>query len=363
MKICLLGKNLTTFVLANVLANKKINIDILYSADSSLYRNDTSRTLAISTNNYEYLKANNKKMNISAWPAKKIKIYVEKKNSEELFEFTNKNRNSFFLIKYNEMYKFFFNNLKKSYYVKFKKLKKNDNKSIFEKDYNLIINTDPKSNITKKFFSKKLEKNYNSIAYTFIINHKKIENNIAMQIFTKNGILAFLPLSKIQTSVVFSSINSNKIRLQDLKKIVKKFNNKYEINKYGKLESFSLKFSNLRNYYYKNIISFGDLIHKIHPLAGQGFNMTIRDIKILSKIIEDRIDLGLEIDNSVGLNFEKKTKHINFIYGSGIDFIYKFFNIDHKLNNSLSDPIFKIFRKNNFLNKYATYFSDKGFNI
>ena len=36
---------------------------------------------------------------------------------------------------------------------------------------------------------------------------------------------------------------------------------------------------------FKNILSFGDLIHKVHPLAGQGFNMTIRDIKSLSNII------------------------------------------------------------------------------
>ena len=50
--------------------------------------------------------------------------------------------------------------------------------------------------------------------------------------------------------------------------------------------------------------------------------MTIRDIKILSKIIDEQINLGLKLI-SVLLNFEKKkTKHINLIYGSRIDFIY-----------------------------------------
>ena len=66
----------------------------------------------------------------------------------------------------------------------------------------------------------------------------------------------------------------------------------------------------LRNYCHDNILSFGDLIHKIHPLAGQGFNMNIRDIKILSKIIDEKINLGLEIDNSVGEDFEKKQLNI-----------------------------------------------------
>ena len=60
----------------------------------------------------------------------------------------------------------------------------------------------------------------------------------------------------------------------------------------------------LRSYYYKNILAFGDLLHRIHPLAGQGFNMTIRDIKILNDIIKKRIDLGLNLDSSINVEFE-----------------------------------------------------------
>ena len=50
----------------------------------------------------------------------------------------------------------------------------------------------------------------------------------------------------------------------------------------------------LRNYIFKNVLSFGDLIHKVHPLAGQGFNMTIRDIKSLSSILDEDIKLGID---------------------------------------------------------------------
>ena len=34
-------------------------------------------------------------------------------------------------------------------------------------------------------------------------------------------------------------------------------------------------------------MTLGDGLHKIHPLAGQGFNMTLRDIKILSKVLDE----------------------------------------------------------------------------
>ena len=60
------------------------------------------------------------------------------------------------------------------------------------------------SNITKKYFSKKIIKKYNSFAYTTIIKHEKISNNTATQIFTKKGPLAFLPISNTETSIVYS---------------------------------------------------------------------------------------------------------------------------------------------------------------
>ena len=69
-----------------------------------------------------------------------------------------------------------------------------------------------------------------------------------------------------------------------------------------------MKGLHLRSYYNKNILAFGDLLHRIHPLAGQGFNMTIRDIKILIGLIQKKIDLGLPIDSSINKEFENKTK-------------------------------------------------------
>ena len=62
--------------------------------------------------------------------------------------------------------------------------------------------------------------------------------------------------------------------MQEILNLIKNNNLKYKIKKVFKLESFKIKSSNLRNYYSNNILAFGDLLHRIHPLAGQGFNMT-----------------------------------------------------------------------------------------
>ena len=353
MNICLLGNNLTNLVLANIFLKKKINVDIVSHTPTPVLKN-TIRTIAISNENYKFLKENIKNVSSLGWPTSMIKIYSEKNRSSELFQFKNKNQNNFYLLKYIE----FYNLLMKNKCLKFVKYKNNSFETIHKRNYDLIINSEHNNPITKKFFHKKIEKNYGASAHTAIINHKKIENKIAVQIFTNSGPLAFLPLSVSQTSIVFSN-NSNKlITKKRLLEFINKYNHKYIITKISNVEKFDIKFSFLRNYVYKNILSFGDLIHKVHPLAGQGFNMTIRDIKSLSHILDENIKLGIEDGEIIAQKFQQNNKHLNFMYGVGIDSINSFFKLDNRLKNNLSEPLFKILKGNKFLNNYATFLSN-----
>ena len=353
MNICLLGNNLTNLVLANILLKKKINVDIIYQVKSSLLRN-TFRTIAISNENYKFLKENIKGISNLGWPTEKIKIYSTKNKSSELFEFKNKNQNNFFLFKYIELY----NLMKKNKSLKFIHIKNYNLSTFKKKDYNLIINSEQNNPITKKYSQKRIEKNYKSFAHTAIIDHKKNENKIATQIFTKNGPLAFLPLSNTQTSIVYSDNSSKLMDKLSFLKIINNYNHQYKIIKISEVESVAIKFLLLRDYFFKNILFFGDLIHRVHPLAGQGFNITIRDIKSLSNILEQNIKLGIDDGEMIAQKFQENNKHINFMYGLGIDTINSFFKLDSKLQNNLSEPIFKILKGNKFLNKYATYLSN-----
>ena len=353
MNICLLGNNLTNLVLANILLKKKINVDIISQSKPSLLIN-TVRTIAISNENYEFLRQNIKGISNFGWPTEKIKIYSAQNKSSELFEFKNKNQNNFFLLKYSALY----NLMKRNKSLKFINLKKYNLNDIKKRDYNLIINSEQNNPITKKYFQKKIEKNYKSLAHTAIIDHKRIVNKIAVQIFTKNGPLAFLPLSNNQTSIVFSNNSTKSIDKLSLLQIINKYNHHYKIKKISEVESVGIKFLVLREYFFKNILSFGDLIHKVHPLAGQGFNMTIRDIKSLTNILDEYIKLGIYDGEIIAQKFQENNKHLNFLYGLGIDTINSFFKLDNRLKNSLSDPIFKILKGNKLLNNYATILSN-----
>ena len=248
--------------------------------------------------------------------------------------------------------------MKNNKFLKFIKLKNYNLDVIRKRNYDLIINSEQNNPITKKYFQKKIEKKYKSLAHTAIIDHKKIENRIANQIFTKKGPIAFLPLSNNQTSIVFSNNSTKLIDKLSLLQIINKYNHKYKITKISEVESVGIKFMLLRNYIFKNILSFGDLIHKVHPLAGQGFNMTIRDIKSLSNILDENIKLGIDDGEVIAQKFQKHNKHLNLMYGLGIDALNSFFKFDSKLKNNLSEPIFKILKGNKFLNKYATFLSN-----
>ncbi|MDA7445151.1 FAD-dependent monooxygenase, partial [Candidatus Pelagibacter ubique] len=244
-------------------------------------------------------------------------------------------------------------------------LSKNINEEFLnKKEYDLIINCDANNFLAKKYFTKKISKNYYNLAYTTILKHKKIENNTATQIFTKQGPIAFLPISNTETSVVYSmDIKNKKFDNNDVIDLINKNNPKYLINKIDKLNSFELSSSNLRNYYYKNVLAFGDMLHRVHPLAGQGFNMTIRDLKILTKIIEDKIELGMQLDSQIFDEFEKKTKDKNFVFSKAIDLIYESFNLDKKVQNKSFSKIIKNIGKNKNLNNYFIKLADAGINF
>ena len=145
--------------------------------------------------------------------------------------------------------------------------------------------------------------------------------------------------------------------------LIIKNNPKYKIQKIHKLSNFTLSSSNLRNYHHENILAFGDLLHRIHPLAGQGFNMTIRDIKILSEIIQNKIDLGMQLDIAILSEFEKETKIKNFLFSNSIDFIYEVFNFDKKIRNKNFNNILKNIGKNKNLTNFFIKIADKGLNF
>ena len=358
MKVCIIGSGLVSLTLAKVLALKGLSVDILIKND--IRKLGQSRTISITKSNVDYFNEHILNIQNLLWEIKQIKIFTEKFDKGEILNFANFNNKAFSVVRNDEIYSILKKNLAFYKNIKFKK-EKNYNQLIKE-NYNLIINCEYNSKITRKFFSKHVKKKYYSFAYTTIITHQsKIKNNIATQIFTKNGPIAFLPISNKKTSVVYSFKDKMNSNTDKIIKLIHRFNPGFKIKNIENPLKFELNSSNLRNYYKDNILAFGELLHKIHPLAGQGFNMSLRDIKLLSLLIDKRLDIGLEIDSSLCYEFEKEIKDKNFIFSAGIDFIYEFFNLESKIQNKAISKSISTLGKNKFINNFFKKIADEGF--
>ena len=357
MKVCIIGNNLTSLTLAKALVNKEIFVDIFYKhKDINL---DKTRTIGLSKSNINFFNKSISNINKILWPIKKIKIFSENSGNKEIIKFDDLHNNLFSIMSNYKVYTQLNSELYKNKYYNSKK--NIPLKDLIKIDYDLIINCDHTHEITKKFFFKKFEKKYNSFAFTTIIDHKKLDvNNTAVQIFTNKGPIAFLPISNSKTSVVLSMRSKTNENNFCIKELITRFNSVYKIKKINKISKFQLKSLNIRKYYNSNILAFGDLLHKIHPLAGQGFNMSVRDISKLLTIIDEKISLGLPLDETICVEFQNEAKSRNFVFSEGIDFIYEYFNSENMIRNNIIDTSIKYIGRNKFLNEYFKKIADVG---
>ena len=269
------------------------------------------------------------------------------------------------MIKYDDLSSYIKSKVNKNKYISFKNIK--DEKTIYgllqNNKFDFIINCEKKNILTKNYLQKGIFKNYFNKAFTTIIKHKDVKNNIATQIFTEFGPVAYLPLSKKLTSVVFSFDLKNRSEISelDILNLIKKYNPLYNIVSHNKIENFELNLILPKKYFYKEILFFGDSIHSIHPLAGQGFNMTIRDMIKFDEILEKKISLGLEINKNIYKEFETKVKSNNSAFAIGIDLVHEFFNANKILiPKKISKNIFSFINKNKKIKDVAINLANSG---
>ena len=88
--------------------------------------------------------------------------------------------------------------------------------------------------------------------------------------------------------------------------------------------------------------------------------MTLRDTKILSKLIQKNLDLGINLDTILE-KFEINRKNSNFVFAMGVDFLHEFFKFNNKYNMKSIDNFFKFMNKNFYIKKKIENFANKGF--
>ena len=373
-KICIIGDGLAGLTAAIILSKENVKID-LYCNNKKKKKLD-NRTTAISESNYQYIKSNLNLNNKNFfWPCKKINLFFEdKKKIINFLNFEEKNKNLMYIFQNKDLKKKldkFISETNKIKIIK-KKIKKINNeegilkcgkKSVF---YDLIIlSIGSKSNLYSAIEKgRSIKKNYNELALTAIIKHNtKIQN--ASQYFLKEGPLAILPFQNKAFSTVWSVSNeflyNNKKKIKKiLKEKIKLLIKVKNIINITNIQSYPINLNLKTKYFKKNILILGDGLHTVHPMAGQGFNLVIRDIKKLKELMSKTLNLGLLIKNSFILkDFYNSRKPENNLFGLGINLTNIFFK-DNKYFAPLKKRILNNINKFSFIKKISQTISDRG---
>jgi 2-octaprenyl-6-methoxyphenol hydroxylase len=382
-KICIIGSGLTALTIAYLLSKFKLRIDIVEQVSNKKKINPTK--LALSQNSLDQLcsfglKNIQKKSNI----VNKIHLHdsYSSINLKNDLEFSASKKEALaYIIDSNSL---FLDITKK---IKFLKninilrkdiLSINENnffnevtfKNLTKENYSLIIfaSTNNISLLSTFKLRKVIDKSYNESAHVFNLFHKKIENKSARQFFLKDGPLAFLPVANSETSVIWSiKKNSVNEKIVNNKTDLLKFFNVHfkelfkEISSISKIEKYNLNYSFNRLIDSKRILLFGDIANKIHPIAGQGWNMTLRNIFSLIKVIKHSENLGFEIGNDTFIKkYLDEANSNNFIFSSLIDGVREIFDVKNTTYANFRKNILVNLNRNTFIKKNLIDVANKG---
>ena len=373
-KICIIGDGLAGLSAAVILSHENVKIDLYTGSDIKKIKND-ERTTAISESSYQFIRQKfNIKKNIF-WSCKEIDLFYEdEKIIKNFLNFKEKNKNLMYIFKNVELKKKLKEKIHKKKNIKeIKKIITNINYTdgyvSIKKNklcYDLIIlSLGSQSKLYNRITQERsIEKNYNEMALTAIVSHKSRINKVS-QFFLKDGPLAVLPFTKNKFSVVWSVSNifflTNKVSLKKILLLrIKTLLNTNKIKDINNIESFPIKLNLKTKYFKKNVLILGDGLHAIHPMAGQGFNLVLRDIKKLNDLMIKTLNLGISFKNSFLLkNFYQARKPENTILGLGVDLTNIFFK-DNKYVAPLKKTLLNNINRFKFIKKISQFISDKG---
>jgi len=147
---------------------------------------------------------------------------------------------------------------------------------------------------------------YHQSAVIANVSTEKSHNNQAFERFTEKGPIALLPLTDNRCSLVWTHDTQNgtddldhTLSLDDtafLEKLGKEFGFRLgRFTKVGKRSSFPLSLLTAQKNTATRTVIIGNASHTMHPVAGQGLNLALRDIAdLVDLIVANQHDVGCE---------------------------------------------------------------------
>ena len=143
---------------------------------------------------------------------------------------------------------------------------------------------------------------YDQVGIVTTVAHERGHEGRAEEHFLPGGPFATLPLTGNRSSIVWTERKADADRIMALPdaefhlELERRFGLKLgEISVVGRRAAFPLAMRIARNFVAERLALVGDAAHVIHPIAGQGLNLGIRDVAALAECVIDTAELGLDI--------------------------------------------------------------------
>lgn len=189
---------------------------------------------------------------------------------------------------------------------------------------------------------------YRHRAMVTAITHEKPHGGVAWEIFFPTGPLALLPLLDLpdgrhRSAVVWT------VDEKDAKGVIGMSDAVFigEIARrmdgiFGKIElaaprmSYPLNFHHAPRIVEQRLALVGDAAHGMHPIAGQGLNLGLRDVGTLVQVLTDGMRLGLDLgDAQVLARYERWRSLDNISVMAATDALVRLFGIPGRLPSAI----------------------------
>jgi 2-octaprenyl-6-methoxyphenol hydroxylase len=177
---------------------------------------------------------------------------------------------------------------------------------------------------------------YNQTAIICNIGHEKPHRGVAVELFLPNGPFAMLPLSGNRSSIIWSERSdlvpaymalSEEAFTAELQRRVGRWLGR--VRPVTRRWSWPLGVMHAERYTDQRLALIGEAAHAMHPIAGQGLNMGVRDVAALAEVIVDAWRLGLDVGGSPVLeNYQRWRRADNLLLITVTDALTRLFSND-----------------------------------
>ncbi len=143
---------------------------------------------------------------------------------------------------------------------------------------------------------------YRQTAIVTNITPQLPHHNTAWERFTDTGPLALLPMSEGRCGVVWTVATDQADRVMALSddeflaQLQERFGNRLgRLQRVGARQAWPLQLLSARQSVAPRLALIGNAIHTLHPIAGQGFNLGVRDVAALAEVLVDALRAGQDI--------------------------------------------------------------------